>query len=204
VAEHARVIYLLRHGEVEGASTRRFIGHMDVPLSAEGERQCAAQAERLRSVRLTALFSSDLGRSRRSAEIIGAPHGLRPTIVPALREMDMGRWDGLTAAQIKEREPAAFADWMSRVGEFPFPEGESVPDLLARVAPAFDAIVAAHAGRPIAIVAHGGPNRALLCRALGLPLGRLLAFGQDYAALSVLEEAAEGWALRRLNERPVL
>ena len=148
------------------------------------------------------LFRS--GRSRRSAEIIGAPHALRPTIVPALREMDMGRWDGLTAAQIQEREPVAFADWMSRVGEFPFPEGESVPDLLARVAPAFDAIVTAHAGRPIAIVAHGGPNRALLCRALGLPLGRLLALGQDYAALTVLEEAAGGWALRRLNERPVL
>jgi len=198
------VIYLLRHGEVEGASTRRFIGHLDVPLSAEGERQCAAQAERLRATKLTAVFSSDLGRSRRSAEIIGAPHGLIPNVVPALREMDMGRWDGLTASQIREREPEAFADWMARIGEFPFPEGESVPDLLARVAPAFDAIVAAHAGRPIAIVAHGGPNRALLCRALGLPLARLLAFGQDYAALSILEEASGGWALRRLNERPML
>jgi alpha-ribazole phosphatase len=204
VAEHAAVIYLLRHGEVEGASTRRFIGHLDVPLSAEGERQCAAQAERLRATGLAAVFSSDLGRSRRSAEIIGAPHGLIPTIVPALREMDMGRWDGLTASQIREREPEAFADWMARVGEFPFPEGESVPDLLARVAPAFDAIVAAHAGRPIAIVAHGGPNRALLCRALGLPLGRLLAFGQDYAALTILEESSGSWALRRLNERPML
>jgi alpha-ribazole phosphatase len=204
VAERADVIYLLRHGEVEGASTRRFIGHLDVPLSAEGERQCAVQAERLRSVRLTALFSSDLGRSRRSAEIIGAPHGLTPTIVPALREMDMGRWDGLTAAQIREREPEEFADWMSRIGEFPFPEGESVSDLLARVAPAFDAIVAAHAPRPIAIVAHGGPNRALLCRALGLPLGRLLAFGQDYAALTILEDVSGTWALRRLNERPML
>ena len=198
------MIYLLRHGEVEGASTRRFIGHLDVPLSAEGERQCAVQAERLRATKLTAVFSSDLGRSRRSAEIIGAPHGLMPNVVPALREMDMGRWDGLTASQIREREPEAFADWMARIGEFPFPEGESVPDLLARVAPAFDAIVAAHAGRPIAIVAHGGPNRALLCRALGLPLARLLAFGQDYAALSILEEASGGWALRRLNERPML
>jgi broad specificity phosphatase PhoE len=143
-------------------------------------------------------------RSRRSAEIIGAPHGLAPTIVPALREMDMGRWDGLTAGEIRGRDPAAFADWMSRVGEFPFPGGESVPDLLARVAPAFDAIVGAHAGAAIAIVAHGGPNRALLCRALGVPLSHLLAFGQDYGALSVLEGGAEGWALRRLNEIAML
>jgi broad specificity phosphatase PhoE len=155
-------------------------------------------------VGLTALYSSDLARARRSAEIIGAPHGLRPAVVPALREMAMGRWEGLTAAEIQAREPAAFADWMRRVGEFPFPEGESVPALLARVAPAFDAIAAAHAGRPIAIVAHGGTNRALLCRALGLPLGRLLALGQDYGALTVLETRAGACALRRLNEPPML
>ena len=163
----ATLIYLLRHGEVVGAETRRFIGHLDVPLSARGERQCVAQAERLREVTLGAIFCSDLVRARRSAEIIGAPHGLTPTVVPALRGMAMGRWDGLTAQEIRAREPAAFADWMARVGEFPFPGGESVPDLLARVGPAFDAIAAAHAGRAVAVVAHGGPNRALLCRALG-------------------------------------
>jgi alpha-ribazole phosphatase len=204
MAGRATLIYLLRHGEVQGADTRRFIGHLDVPLSPVGERQCAAQAARLRAVPLAAVFSSDLARSRRSAEIIGAPHGLAPTIVPALREMDMGRWDGLTAGEIRAREPEAFADWMSRIGEFPFPEGESVPDLLARVAPAFDAIAAAYPGAAIAIVAHGGPNRALLCRALGVPLSHLLAFGQDYGALSVLEGGAERWALRRLNESAML
>lgn len=198
------LIYVLRHGEVEGAATRRFIGHLDVPLSPLGERQCTAQGARLRGAGLVAVFSSDLARARRSAEIIGAPHGLAPTVVPALREMAMGRWEGLTAAEIQAREPAAFADWMSRVGEFPFPEGESVPDLMARAAPAFDALVTAHAGQPIAIVAHGGTNRALLCRALGLPPGRLLAFGQDYGALSVLEARAGGCVLRRLNERPML
>ena len=204
MARRASLIYLLRHGEVVGAETRRFIGHLDVPLSPAGERQCEAQAARLRGVELAAVFSSDLARSRRSAQIIGAPHGLAPTAVPALREMAMGRWDGLTAAEIRAREPEAFADWMARVGEFPFPGGESVPDLVARAVPAFEAIAAAHAGRAIAIVAHGGTNRALLCHVFGLPLGRLLAFGQDYGALTVLEGGSRGWALRRLNETPML
>ena len=198
------LIYLLRHGEVVGAETRRFIGHLDVPLSARGEQQCAAQAVRLRAARLDAVFSSDLVRSRRSGEIIAAPHGLEPEVVPALREMAMGRWDGLTAADIRAREPAAFADWMARIGEFPFPEGESVPDLAARAWPVFEDITARHAGGVVAVVAHGGTNRAVLCRALGLPLARLLAFGQDYAALTVLERASARWALRRLNETPVL
>ena len=199
---HARLIYLLRHGEVLRAETRRFIGHLDVPLSAGGEAQCLAQARRLAAVRIDALYSSDLERARRSGEIIGAPHGLRPTPLPALREMAMGRWEGLTADEIRAREPAAFHDWMTRLGEFPFPGGESVPDLVARAGPAFDGIVAGAAAGVVVIIAHGGTNRALLCRALGVPLERLLAFGQDYGALSVLERTSRGWLLRRLNERP--
>jgi len=199
----ATLIFLFRHGEVLQAETRRFIGHLDVPLSNRGERQCAAQAETLRGVELAAVFSSDLVRARRSAEIIAGPHGLTPIELPELREMSMGRWDGLTAAEIQDREPAAFAEWMARVGEFPFPEGESVPDLLARAWPAFESLVGHYAGRAIAVVAHGGTNRTLLCRALGLPLARLLGLGQDYGALSLLEGPAP-WQLRRLNERPVL
>jgi broad specificity phosphatase PhoE len=198
----AAVIYLFRHGEVEQAETRRFIGHLDVPLSARGERQSTAQAARLSAVKLDAVFASDLVRARRTGEIIGAPHGLVPTLVPALREMSMGRWDGLTAAEIQAREPARFAEWMARVGEFPFPEGESVPDLDARAWPAFESIAEAHAGRAVAVVAHGGTNRTLLCRVLGLPLGRLLAIGQDYGALTVLERVDGTWRLRRLNDRP--
>jgi alpha-ribazole phosphatase len=196
------LIYLLRHGEVVGAETRRFIGHLDVPLSALGERQCAAQARRLAATPLAAVFTSDLLRARRSGEIIGAAHGLAPIQMPALREMSMGRWDGLTASEIQAREPIAFEAWLSDIGEFPFPEGESVPDLVARAWPALEAIADAHRGAAVAVVAHGGTNRALLCRILGLPLGRLLGLGQDYAALSVLERSGDRWALRRLNEPP--
>lgn len=200
----ATTVFLLRHGEVVLAETRRFIGHLDAPLSALGERQCRAQAERLRGVKLSAIFASDLSRARRSAQLVGEPHGLAPVEIPALREMAMGRWDGLTAAEIKARDANAFDEWMSRVGAFPFPGGESVPDLVARAWPAFEAIVESHRGETIAVVAHGGTNRALLCRALGLPLDRILALGQDYAALSVIERSVAGWRVLRLNERPVL
>jgi len=204
MAARASVIYLLRHGEVAQADPRRFIGHLDVPLSRHGEAQCRAQARRLSEVSIGALYTSDLERARHSGEIIGAPHGLTPTLVPDLREMAMGRWEGLTADEIRRREPDAFADWMARIGEFPFPEGETVPDLIARAGPAFDAIVDRASGAGVAIVAHGGTNRALLCRVLGLPLARLLALGQDYGALTILERRDRAWALRRLNERPVL
>lgn len=193
-------IYLVRHGSPLGAETRRFIGYLDVPLSPLGEREMERLAVRLAAVPLGTIYTSDLARARRSAEVIARPHGLAPRSVPALREMAMGRWEGLTADEIHAQEPDLFREWMGRVGEFPFPGGESVPDLLERVWPAFERIVAAHPGERVAVVGHGGTNRAILCRALGLPLDRLLALGQDYAALSLLEWREERLVLHVLNQ----
>ena len=195
------IIYLVRHGSVVGAETRRFIGHLDVPLSPTGEAEAAALGRKLAGTKLAAAYCSDLARTRRTAEILARPHGLEAVPLPALREFSMGRWEGLTAAEIRALDPAAFEAWMADVGRFQFPGGESLADVSARAWPAFENIAARHPGSRILVVAHGGPNRILLCRALGIRPERILALGQDYAALSVLERDPSGWTLRLLNHR---
>jgi alpha-ribazole phosphatase len=195
------LIYLIRHGSVVGAETGRFIGHLDVALSPLGERQMTALAERLAAVKVDAVYSSDLSRTRRSARIVAAPHGLITVETPALREFAMGLWEGLTAAEIRARDAAAFTAWMADVAGYQFPEGESLAQLAARAWPAVERIVGAHPGGSVAIVAHGGTNRLILCRALALRPERLLALGQDYACLSVLEWSGTRWTLRLLNHR---
>ncbi len=197
-------VYLIRHGSVIGAETRRFIGHLDVPLSPLGERQMTALARRLAEVKLEAVYASDLLRARRSAAILAEPHALATVAVPELREFAMGRWEGLTAEQIRSLDGGAFAMWMADVAGYQFPGGESLHQLAARAWPAFERIVAAHAGGSVAIVAHAGTNRMILCRALGLGVERLLALGQDYASLSVLGGSGERWTLRVLNHCEVL
>jgi len=194
-------VYLVRHGSVVGAETRRFIGHLDVALSSLGERQMTALAARLRGLRLDAVYSSDLARALASAAIVAAPHGLTAIAVPALREFAMGRWEGLTGEEIRGLDPSAFSAWMADVAGYRFPDGEDLGQLAERAWPAFEAIVARHAGGAVAVVAHGGTNRVLMCRALGLAPSRLLALGQDYAALSVLEWTGEHWGLSLLNHR---
>src|SRR5262245_50657585 len=196
----ATTVYLVRHGSVVGAETRRFIGHLDVPLSPLGERQMAAVARRMARVTLDAVYASDLARTRRSAEILAAPHRLDIVAVPELREFAMGRWEGLTAEQIRALDAAAFATWMSDVAGYQFPEGESLSQLTGRAWPAFERIVAGHPEGAIAIVAHGGTNRMILCQALGVSAQRLLALGQDYGCLSVLSRSAGRWTLSALND----
>ena len=192
-------IYLVRHGSVVGAETRRFIGHLDVPLSPLGERQIEALSRRLAPVPLDAVYASDLLRARRSAEILAAPHELPTVLLPDLREFSMGIWEGLTAEEIRALDADAFAAWMGDVSGYRFPEGESLDELAGRAWPAFEQIAAAHRGGAAAVVAHGGTNRMILCRALGLCPEQLLAIGQDYAALSILEGASGRWTLRLLN-----
>jgi len=199
MALSATTVYLVRHGSVVGAETRRFIGHLDVPLSPLGVAQVDALSRRLTAVAFTAIYCSDLQRTRQSAEILAAPHDLTPVRDAALREFAMGEWDGLTAEQIRARDARGFDAWMADVGRFQFPGGESLPDLVARAVPSFEALVARHEGGTVAVVAHGGSNRAILCHALGLGPERLLALGQDYAALSVLERVGGRWTLRLLN-----
>ena len=164
----ATTVYLVRHGSVVGAETRRFIGHLDVPLSPLGERQIAAVAEHLSATALDAVYSSDLVRTRRSAAIIAEPHGLVPIERSALREFAMGRWEGLTGEEIRALDADAHSTWMADIAGYQFPDGENLAQLSARAWPAFEEIVAAHPGGALAIVAHGGTNRVLLCRALGV------------------------------------
>src|SRR2546422_5409684 len=155
------LVYLIRHGSVVGAETRRFIGHLDVPLSPLGERQMTALAERLAAVKLDAVYASDLSRTRRSAWIVAEPHGLSTVETPALREFAMGHWEGLTAEEIRALDAALFTAWMTDVAGYQFPGGESLAQLSARAWPAFERIVAAHPDGQVAIVAHGGTNRLI-------------------------------------------
>ena len=186
-------LYLIRHGQTEGDGKRRYKGSLDVPLSAEGEAEMERAAGFVKASldaagrRLVAVYCSGLKRARRSAEIVAAPFGLSPTVVEDLRERHFGLWEGLTFEEIAERWPEAFTAWASDpLGHSPL-EGESTLDVSERVDRAFDDILGRQDGEYIAVVAHGGVNRAILCRLMGVPLGNIFRIEQDHGAVSVVE-----------------
>ena len=182
-------VYLARHGEVLHAAEGRFFGHMDIALSPAGLAQ-AALGERLGAEPIEAVYASDLLRAQQSAAPLAAARRTGVMAVPPLREMAMGRWEGLTFAEIRAREPELCDRWLADPFAMPFPDGEGLADLQARALPAFRRVVERHAGRRIAVVAHGGTNRVILAEALGLPLGNIFRLAQDYAAWSLIEYRA--------------
>jgi alpha-ribazole phosphatase len=191
-------IYLIRHGEVEGAGTRRYNGHADVPLSERGIAQYHQMKERLGSLRITACYSSDLIRCAMGAEIICSRLGLTPALEPRLRELDIGIWEGKTWAELIERYPL---EWQARIADivnYRVPRGESLHDLHDRLIPAIKGIVERHMGEDVLVVAHGGANRVILLDTMGAPLSSLFTIEQDYCCLNIIDFFADGKAVIKL------
>src|SRR5579864_7883681 len=103
------VLLLARHGETDWNREHRWQGRADPPLNARGREQAAALAASLAQVPLGAIYSSDLARALETAELVGGALGVAVTSEPALREIDVGEWSGLTTAEIERTFPAGWA-----------------------------------------------------------------------------------------------
>ena len=159
-------LLLARHGETDWNRVGRWQGHADPPLNETGRRQAAGLADRLAGDGIAAVYSSDLARARETARTVA--HRLRLGVVedPALREIDVGSWSGLTRAHVAERFPEGYARWLE--GEIGH-DGETREQLAGRVVGAARTIAGRHAGETVLVVTHGGVIRALRRHAAGDP-----------------------------------
>ena len=155
-------LLLARHGETDWNREQRFQGHADPPLNQTGRAQAVDLSVALAAEPLAAIYSSPLRRALETAEIVAAAHGQEPVTVDALKEVDVGAWQGLTRADVEERYPDQFARWLDHVDGFGFADGESYEQLGARVIPALLDLAAIHPGERILAVTHGGPIRTAL------------------------------------------
>lgn len=188
-------VHLFRHGEVVGAGDRRCRGQADVPLSERGIAQSDAAASWYARTRPAPerVLSSDLQRC------LALARRFDPTVtgLPALREQDMGAWDGKTWAELTEADPAGTsAYWADYVDARP-PGGESYRDVYERVARWWDA--AELEGR-VVIVTHIGVIRALVCHWMGMGPDQALRWAPGYATHSEVLLAEAGAVIERFGE----
>jgi probable phosphoglycerate mutase len=194
------IIYLVRHGEIELGGKRRMVGQVDLPLSEEGRQQAHLLNEALASSSFDRIYCSDLIRSLETARIISAQEE-RIEIVPGLREIDLGVWDGEEVEEIRKAYPEEWEKRESDVIHYRPPGGESFADLARRLLPMFEQIVAREEAR-VLIVGHAGVNRVILTHILGMPLANLFRLQQDYGSYTLLAHKNAEWRLLTLNTCP--
>jgi len=163
-------LYIGRHGETDWNVEHRLQGWTDTPLNATGRRQAMELAETLKGVRLDAIYSSTLQRSRTTAEAV-AGSAMTVTSLPGLRERNYGRFQGgLDTDPEYQRRVSAWDDAMDG--------GESMDQLLARARDSVDQIRREHPSGNVLIVAHRITNQVILRALLDLTPEQALTIQQ--------------------------
>lgn len=192
-------LVLLRHGAVQELERRIVRGQLDVPLSAEGLRQHTELARWLEhelDPRPALVWSSDLVRCRDLAERLGG----RVRFDARLREQHMGRWEGLSWAEITAEDPARVsAYWQDYAHTCPS-GGESLFDVASRVASWWEE--AGAGAERVVVCTHIGVIRVLLCQLFGQPLAQALRFAPATGSSTQLLLGDAGAVLNTLGERP--
>jgi broad specificity phosphatase PhoE len=159
------VIYFIRHGQTDWNAENRLQGQRDIPLNDTGRGQARRNGRVLAGLIADAqaldYVASPLSRATETMKIVRGELGLAHNgfrTEPMLKEIAFGRWEGLTVAETRSRDPEAAVrraadpwDWVA-----PGEGGESFAMVQARVCRWLDTV-----SRDTVVVAHGGIKRCL-------------------------------------------
>jgi len=182
-------LYLIRHGATASNEQVPPIlqgSGVDSELSELGRRQAEETGKLLANLRLDAVFSSPMVRAVATAKAIAASHGLSVSTFEDLHEIDVGQWEGLDWGTISERTPDEYRRFMEDSGTNGYLGGESYQDVLDRVLPRVEQLIADNEGQKIAVVAHKAVNRSVLAHLLGLEIRRAKDLPQDNCCVNVI------------------
>jgi len=194
---------LVRHGESVWNRERRIQGSRDPALSPRGRRQTDLLVSHLRThlpPRVAAIVTSPLRRAAQTADQISAAYRIPVIHEPDLREMSLGKWEGMTVAEIQAAYPGRYEKWLEDPLAFPAPGGEDLRAFERRVVAALERMRGAHPGADLILVSHGGAIKALLCFALGLDVRHLFRLKQDNTAVNQIELDGRVRRVLRLND----
>lgn len=189
-------LWWVRHGPTH---EKTMVGWRDVPANLSDTAALARLDAHL--PRDAVLVSSDLIRAIATADAIGGQRIRLPHIAD-LRELNFGDWDGKAWDEIANSHPElSFAYWDDPGDHCP-PGGESWNDAAARISAATDALVAAHSGQDLVIVAHFGAILTQVQRALGCSGAEVLGHRIDNLSVTRLDHGPDGWIVGPINHIP--
>ena len=184
-----RQVVLVRHGETEWARLGRHTGRTDLPLTDTGRDQARILGRRLAGRSFALVLTSPLARAVETAALAGFPDAI---VEPDLCEWDYGALEGRTTVEIADEIPG----W--RIWTGPWPDGETIDEVAARVDRVIARILAPDVRGDTLLVSHGHLLRVLTARWLRQPPAEGRRFALGTATLGVLgwehgEPVVETW-----------
>lgn len=168
-------IYLIRHGDCHKSAIDNYDSEKKTAnpgLTDKGYLQAKKLANRLARVKFDRIYCSDLVRAKETAKVLN--NTVKSTVIedPNFREIDMGdiylhSWDNY---------PELYQKWSKFEEDIPYPNGENGEMLWARCKESLEQIIKEDY-KNVAIVAHGGVIRSIICGILNIPQQRRFCLG---------------------------
>lgn len=196
---------LLRHGQTQLSTQRRYSGRGNPALTDVGQRQAEAAALYLgKRGGVDVVLASPLQRAYDTAAKAAKALGLDVIVDDDLIETDFGAWEGLTFVEASEKDPGLHRKWL-RDTSIPPPDGESFDSVAERVQRFRGRVISEHAGKTVLVVSHVTPIKTLLRLALDTGPSILYRLHLDLASLSIAEFYPDGASsVRLVNETSYL
>lgn len=178
-------LILIRHGETEYSLKGWCCGQKDIPITSKGIGQAKLVHKALKSFKIDAVYTSDLQRVRHTAAIVFP--GRKPIIRKTLREIDFGRFSGLTYPQIKRQYPREYATFKKDIINARIPGGERFSSFKQRIERALERILNENSrADTVAIVGHINPIRVMLLKITGESPERFWKIKQTPGAINTV------------------
>lgn len=173
-----QTLYLIRHGESEWNRQGRIQGALDSDLSGLGREQARLIGVAFAEKQVHSVVSSTATRALETCRIaLKAFAGRVPCEKSALlREINLGAWEGMTAAELKRRSPDQVDLWFHRPSQVRIEGGETMRSFRLRIMREMRRLLAARPDRTVAVFTHGGVICTCLTGLLGLKLDDMWRF----------------------------
>lgn len=160
-------ILFIRPGETDWNRAGKQQGVVAAPLNSLGVRQAEKLGEFLRVIGVSSLYVSTTRRAAQTGEIIAEKLGVTQMLDERLRERNVGIWQGLTLAEIREWYPDEYAALQADLDGYRIPGGEARSEVLTRMDAALTDILKQASGETVAIVSHTTAIKMLLHKLTG-------------------------------------
>lgn len=165
---------IVRHGQSKANECGYLAGITETPLSSLGEKQAKAVSEYiLKAYKIDVIYSSPLSRACNTIKAVADELNLPIIKENELREIDFGKWEGLTHDEIKNNLDDGYSKWASDIGIFVPPCGESMAQVQERIVKKLKEIGIKEDGKTVLIGSHSTVIRALQGYIQHLPLAKM-------------------------------
>ena len=189
-------LFLVRHGPTHAKS---MVGWSDLPADLSDTAALARLSAYLPED--AHVVSSDLQRASATADAIAGSRTRLPH-QPHLREINFGAWELRRYAEIEREDPQLIRAYWETPGDVRPPGGETWNEVRARVDRGIDALIAAHPGRDLVVVAHFGVILTQIQRAERLTAEQVFSHRIDNLSVTRITLTTDRWTADPINHRP--